>query len=205
MVFDSEIFDWGDFLSRNPIFCDWKWSDWASETQIEPSCDRIGLELSSVDQKVFMIVIWLFSDSRFFIFCNRYMVILGPRRQFPWVSTWDRLGALIRSSNQGTGKYRSGLGGILEFSCHQVRNILSPNHVSGGIHSGLHFEKAFNRDRFLKGLTPKYQVLESRPLITKKKINQCPKPIKDRRNRTKNWVLWDKIVQPQILSFLEKS
>ena len=82
---------------------------------------------------------------------------------------------------------------------------MTNNHVSGGLHSGLHFEKAFNRDRFLKGLTPKYQVLESRPLITKKKMNQCLKPIKDRRNRTKNWVLWDKIVQPQILSFLEKS
>ena len=60
----------------------------------------------------------------------------------------------------------------MEFSCHQVRNILDPNHVSGGIHSGLHFEKAFNRDRFLKGLTPKYQVLESRPLTYNEEKNE---------------------------------
>ena len=34
------------------VFCDWKWSDWVSDTQIEPSCGRIGLELSSVTKSV---------------------------------------------------------------------------------------------------------------------------------------------------------
>ena len=69
-------------MSRNPIFCGWKWSDWVSATQIEPSCDGIGLELSSVDQKVFVIVIWSLSDSGIFLFSNRYMDIVSPKLRF---------------------------------------------------------------------------------------------------------------------------
>ena len=72
-VFYSGIFDWGDFLSRNPILDDWKWLYWVSETQIETSCDRNGPKLSSVDQKVFVIVIWLFSGSEFLFLRNRFM------------------------------------------------------------------------------------------------------------------------------------
>ena len=57
---------------------DLKWSDLVSGTQMETSCDRNSPKLSSVDQKVFMIVIWLFSDSGFLFFYIRYMVIESP-------------------------------------------------------------------------------------------------------------------------------
>ena len=45
-------------------------------------------------------------------------------------------------------------------------------HVSNATLSATLFFKVFNRDRFLKGLTPKCQVLESRPLKTKQNY-QC--------------------------------
>ena len=93
-------------MSRNPIFCDWKWSDWVSETQIEPSCDRIGLELSSVDQKVFVIVIWLFSDSRFFIFYNRYMDIVSPKLRFFDLVRDGCLGNVLRGSEPNSSRVR---------------------------------------------------------------------------------------------------
>ena len=41
---------------------DFKWSDLVSATQMETSCDRKSPKLSSVDQKVFMIVIWLYVE-----------------------------------------------------------------------------------------------------------------------------------------------
>ena len=135
-------------MSRNPIFCDWKWSDWASETQIEPSCDRIGLELSSVDQKVFMIVIWLFSDSRFFIFYNRHMDIVSPKLRF-FDLVRDGCLRLTRKRNKGFGtQFKSGSGEISEFSCHQVREIVDNIHVLGDTLSDTLFVKAFNRGRF---------------------------------------------------------
>ena len=135
-------------MSRNPIFCDWKWSDWASETQIEPSCDRIGLELSSVDQKVFVIVIWLLSDLGFFWFSNRYMDIVSPKLRF-FGLVRDGCLRLTRKRNKGFGtQFKSGSGEISEFSCHQVREIVDNNHVSVTPLCTPLFFKAFNRGRF---------------------------------------------------------
>ena len=192
-------------MSRNPIFCDWKWSDWVSETQIEPSCDRIGLELSSVDQKVFVIVIWLLSDLGFFWFSNRYMDIVSPKLRF-FGLVRDGCLRLTRKRNKGFGtQFKSGSGEISEFSCHQVREIVFNNHVSVPTLSETLFFKIIHRVIFLKDLTPKHQVLESKPLITKENYQLVSKLIEDRRNRTKTWVQWTKIFQPKILSFLEKS
>ena len=82
---------------------DWKWSYWVSETQIEPPCDRIGQKLSSVDQKVFMIVISLFSDSGVVFYCNQYVDITSLWLRFPAISTWDWLGVLINQDPQTIG------------------------------------------------------------------------------------------------------
>ena len=47
--------------------------------------------------------------------------------------------------------------------------------------------------------------MDSKPLTTKENYQSVSKLIEDGRNRTKNWVLWDKISQPKILGFLETS
>ena len=78
-------------------------------------------------------------------------------------------------------------------------------HVSVPTLSETLFFKIIHRVIFLKDLTPKHQVLESKPLITKENYQSVPKLIEDRRNRTKTWVQWTKIFQPKILGFLEKS
>ena len=52
---------------------------------------------------------------------------------------------------------------------------------------------------------PKYHVLGLKPLKTKQNYQPVPKLVKDRRNQTKNWTLWDKIFQSKILGFLGKS
>ena len=159
-------------MSRNPIFCGWKWSDWVSATQIEPSCDGIGLELSSVDQKVFVIVIWSLSDSGIFLFSNRYMDIVSQKLRFfdlvrdgclrltrkrnKGFGTQFKSGSLVRDGclrltrkRNGFGtQFKSGSGEISEFSCHQVREIVDNNHVTVAPLSAPLFFKAFNRGRF---------------------------------------------------------
>ena len=126
-----------------------------------------------------------------------------------WVHHFDFLRSrprLTRGSYQEDGSpFKSGLGEISEFSCRQVRKILDPNHVSVDTLSDTLFFKAFNRGGFLKDLTPKYQVLESRPLIMKQNYQSVSKLIKNRRNRTKKWTLWDKHFNPKSWGFLEKS
>ena len=109
---------------------------------------NIHVELNSVDQKVFMIVIWLFSDSGFFIFLNRYMGIVSPKLRF-FDLVRDGCLRLTRKRNKGFGtQFKSGSGEISEFSCHQVREIVDNNHVSEDTLSDTLFFKAFNRGRF---------------------------------------------------------
>ena len=66
-------------------------------------------------------------------------------------------------------------------------------HVSVPTLSPTLFFKIIHRVIFLKDLTPKHQVLESKPLITKENYQSVPKLIEDRRNRTRTWVQWTKI------------
>ena len=130
-----------------------------------------------------------------------------------WVQNFDffdlvRDGCLrlTRKRNKWFGaQFKSGSGEISEFSCHQVRENVFNNHVSVPTLSETLFFKIIHRVIFLKDLTPKHQVLESKPLITKENYQSVPKLIEDRRNRTKTWVQWTKIFQPKILGFLEKS
>ena len=172
------------------------------EEQIEASCDRNGPELSSVDQKVFVIVIWSLSDSGIFLFSNRYMDIVSPKLRFADLVR-DGCLRLTRRRNKGfETQFKSGSGEISEFSCHQVREIVDYNHVSVPTLSPTLFFKIIHRVIFLKDLTPKHQVWESKPLITKENYQSVPKLIEDRRNRTKTWVQWTKIFQPKILGFL---
>ena len=85
---------------------DFKWSYLASGTQMETSCDRNSPKLSSVDQKVFMIVIGLFSDSRFFIFYNRYMDIVSPKLRFFDLVRDGCLGNVLRGSEPNSSRVR---------------------------------------------------------------------------------------------------
>ena len=126
-----------------------------------------------------------------------------------WVHHFDFLRSrprLTRRSNQKDGSpFKSGLGEISEFSCRQERKILDPNHVSVDTLSDTLFVKAFNRGGFLKDLTPKYQVLGSKPLIMKQNYQSVPKLIKNRRNRTKIGLCGTNISTPNLGIFLRKS
>ena len=65
--------------------------------------------------------------------------------------------------------------------------------------------KNIQQGQILEGFDPQVPGFGVKTTYNEEKYQSVSKPIKDRRNRAKQWVLWDKIVQPKILSFLEKS
>ena len=126
---------------------------------METSCDKNSPKMSSVNQKVFTIVIrLLFFRFRIF-FLSPYMVIARSKCRFPTMEFRYVLKLTRKPVGDAGNSFKPILGEISDFVCHHVRKILNHNHKRTGVSSGVSLIRKLCRDEFLTKFYPKYYSL----------------------------------------------